>query len=54
MSAGMKAVLMGQKRRNNRLLQKNEFLGTRVRSEVLPLQVDISRDKSLAKSQVGQ
>lgn len=52
MSAGMKAVLMGQKRRNNRLLQKNEFLGTRVRSEVLPLQVDISRDKSLAKSQV--
>jgi transketolase N-terminal domain/subunit/transketolase C-terminal domain/subunit len=52
MSAGLKAVLMGQKRRNNRLLQKTEFLGTRVRSKVLPLQVDIVSDKSLNKSQV--
>ena len=52
MSAGLKAVLMGQKRRNNRLLQKTEFLGTRVRSQVLPLQVDIVSDKSLNKSHV--
>ena len=52
MSAGLKAVLMGQKRRNNRLLQKTEFLGTRVRSKVLPLHVDIVSDKSLNKSQV--
>ena len=52
MSAGMKSVLRGQQRRNNRLLQKTEFLGRRVRSEIMPIHIDVSKDKSLNQSQI--
>lgn len=52
MAASMYAALAGQKRRNEKLLKDARYLGQRVRSQVLPLQVDIAKDKALSKAQV--
>ena len=52
MAASMYAALAGQKRRNEKLLKDARYLGQRVRSQVLPLQVDIAKDKALSKAQI--
>ena len=52
MAASMYAALAGQKRRNEKLLKNARYLGQRVRSQVLPLQVDIAKDKALSKAQI--
>ena len=50
MAASMYAALAGQKRRNEKLLKDARYLGQRVRSQVLPLQVDIAKDKALSEA----
>ena len=52
MAASIDTALAGQKRRNDKLLKDARYLGQRVRSQVLPLQVDIAKDKALSKAQV--
>ena len=52
MAASMCAALAGQKRRNEKLLKDARYLGQRVRSQVLPLQVDIAKDKALSNAQI--
>ena len=52
MAASIYAALAGQKRRNEKLLKDARYLGQRVRSQVLPLQVDIAKDKALSKAQI--
>ena len=52
MAASMYAALAGQKRRNEKLLKDARYLGQRVRSQVLPLQVDIAKDKALSTAQI--
>ena len=47
MAASMYAALAGQKRRNEKLLKDARYLGQRVRSQVLPLQVDIAKNRQL-------
>lgn len=53
MARGMQASQAGQKRRNDRLLQGVKYLGKQVRSEVLPLTVDIGRQRALSREQVA-
>ncbi len=53
MAEGIKALQAGQKRRNDKLLQRSRYLGQQVRSEVLPLTVDISRQRSLSREEVA-
>ncbi len=52
MATAIKAALVGQQRRNDKLLRDARYLGQRVRSQALPLQVDIARDKTLTPAQV--
>ena len=52
MATSMYAALAGQKRRNEKLLKDARYLGQRVRSQVLPLQLDIAKDKALSKAQI--
>ena len=53
MAEGIKALQAGQKRRNDKLLQRSRYLGQQVRSEVLPLTVDLSRQRSLSREEVA-
>ena len=52
MATSMYAALAGQRRRNEKLLKDARYLGQRVRSQVLPLQLDIAKDKALSKAQI--
>ena len=54
MARGIKASEAGQKRRNDRLLKGVKYLGKQVRSEVLPLMVDIGRQRALSREQVAE
>ena len=53
MATAIKAALAGQKRRNEKLLKEARYLGQHVRSQALPLQVDISKDKELSSAQIA-
>ena len=53
MARGTKAAESGQKRRNDRLLKGVEYLGKQVKSEVLPLTVDIAKQRTLNREQVA-
>ncbi len=53
MARGIKAAESGQKRRNDRLLKGVKHLGKQVKSEVLPLTVDIARQRALSREQVA-
>ena len=53
MARGIKTSEAGQKRRNEKLLGKTSYLGKTVRSEVLPLTVDIGKQRALSRDQVA-
>ena len=53
MARGTKAAESGQKRRNDRLLKGVAHLGKRVKSEVLPLTVDIATQRTLSREHVA-
>ena len=53
MARGIKVLEASQKRRNEKLLSKVSYLGKSVRSEVLPLTVDIGKQRALSREQVA-
>ena len=53
MATAIKAALAGQKRRNEKLVKEARYLGARVRSQALPLQVDIGKEKALSGAQIA-
>ena len=53
MARGIKTSEAGQKRRNEKLLGKTSYLGKSLRSEVLPLTVDIGKQRALSRDQVA-
>ena len=48
---GIQQALESQKRRNRKLLSEVQFLGPRISSRVLPMELDIRRLKRLSTAQ---
>ena len=52
MSTGLQTGTSGQHSRNKALLESVRYLGDRVESQVLPLQVDIATVEALSEEQI--